>query len=1175
MSKLPSGTIVFLITDIEGSTRLWDQYPKSMQIAIERHNTILMKAIKSLGGHVFKVIGDEYQAAFTSPLPAIEAALDAQRTLIAEEWGEIGAIKVRMGIHVGPGEVVGDDYASHHTLNRVARISGAGHGGQILLSHVVADMVRGLLPEGVYLRDMGEHTFKGLSQPEHIYQVVAPGLPQDFPPLKSLEILPPELSTSLGTVRLPAFLEQEEESERLEPVFVARKRELGQLDIYLDEALAGKGQVAFITGGPGIGKTALFSEFTRRSIESHPDLVIAIGRCNAYSGTGDPFLPFRDIFSMLVGDTEEYWSSGDISREHSLRLWENRRMMIKTLFAHGPDLINVLVSGEEILRFDSTSMLSKENFKQLTQKIKQQDPYGSEMRQSQLFEQCLAVLKTAAKKMPIILILDDLHWADAGSLSLLFHLGKRITKSPILIIGTYRPATVAIGREESSQSLDGIFNEFKRVFGDIEIDLRKVQSKEKSQFVNAYIDVEANKFEDDFRSALLEHTEGHPLFTVELLRDMQDRGDITQDKDKQWVVSKSLDWSKIPVRLEGVIGDRLSRLDEKMHKMLEFACVEGHIFTAQVIAELMEIDEYQVLRILSWDLEKRHNLVQEMKVIEINGRTVSRYKFSHILFQTYLYNKLSKSERLLLHENTAGILEKIYEGHLEEIASSLVIHFDKVGNVDKTIHYLQLAGERALKQFAYQEVIDFIGRSLSMMPKSDANISPNIMVKKARGHIRLGQAFQGLGIYTESKEHLNLALKLLDRPIPVSTGKLIFGIVRQIFRQIMHRLFPKFFLNRYPKGIKREILLNSARAYSYLGDIYFIGNETLPTIYIVLRTLNLAERADPSQKLAEAYALMCIGTGLVPLHQFARWYRGQAEEVAREINHPSTKVRVAFLNSVYNIGIGRWADVAENLENAMIISENIGDRRQWEECVANLANNALLKGDVQQSKELFEALVYEARRSNNMLHLVWGLEGLANHKLRSGETYEAAELLKEALYSLSKDVDKITKFEVYGLLATAHLRLDKMAEARETAESALNFLDGSPTSYSMFQGYSGISEVYMHIWERSKDDIEIRKNSELALQAVKHFFSYARIFPIGKPMAYRFEGIYYWLGSKHKKAANSWMNSLDAAEQLKMPYEIGLAHFELGSHEFGEEIDQTKHMELARLKFDQLGVRYR
>jgi tetratricopeptide (TPR) repeat protein len=885
-------------------------------------------------------------------------------------------------------------------------------------------------------------------------------------------------------------------------------------------------------------------------------------------------LPFRDIFSMIAGDTEEYWSSGEISREQSLRLWENREMILEALLSHGPDLINVLVSGEEILRFDSDSIPGKENLKLLTQMVEQPEIHTSEMRQSQLFEQCLSVLKTAARKKPLLLVLDDLHWADAGSLSLFFHLGKRITNSAMLIIGTFRPAMVAVDREASSPSLEGIVNEFKRVYGDIEIDLRKVRGEENREFVNAYIDSEPNRFEDDFRSALLEHTEGHPLFTVELLRDMRDRGDITQDKDKHWVVSKSLDWGNLPARLEGVIGERISRLDEHIHRMLECASVEGNLFTAQVIAQLMKIDEYQVIRTLSRELEKRYNLVQEVNVFEINGRMISRFKFSHILFQTYLYNKLSVSERRLLHEHTASILENLFEGHLEDIARSLVVHYDKVGNTDKTIRYLQMAGERALQQFAYQEVIDLIGRSLSLMPDSDADSSPEVISQKARAHISLGQAFQGLGLYTESKEHLNLALKLLDRPIPESAGNLIIGIAQQIVRQVMHRLLPRLFLDQYPEGIQREILLDSARAYSLIGEIYFIGNETLPTIYTVLRTVNLAEGAGPSQKLAEAYAQMCLGTGLVPLHRFARWYRGKAEEVAGVINQPSTRVRVAIINSIYDIGVGNWADVASKLENAMRISEEIGDRRQWEECVANLANNALFMGNVQQSKELFETLVHEARRSNNMLHLVWGLEGLANHKLRSGETDEAAELLNEALRSFPEDVDQITKFEVYGLLARALLRKGELPAARQSAESALNLLAGSPTAYSMFQGYSGISEVYIHLWENSGDDTESRKNSGMALQSIKQFVSYARIFPIGKPMVYRFEGIYYWIANKHKKAINSWMRSLSAAERLEMPYEIGLAHFELGSHEFGKEIDQSKHLELAKLKFDQLGVRY-
>ena len=150
-SDLPEGTVTFLFTDIEGSTRMWDRNPKRMKDALERHNLLVNEAIAAHGGRVFKIIGDEFQAAFTQPLQAVEAALAIQRALLAEDWGELGPLRVRMGVHVGPGQPSRTDYESSHTLNRVARICAAGHGGQILISHVAADMVRGLLSEGVQL----------------------------------------------------------------------------------------------------------------------------------------------------------------------------------------------------------------------------------------------------------------------------------------------------------------------------------------------------------------------------------------------------------------------------------------------------------------------------------------------------------------------------------------------------------------------------------------------------------------------------------------------------------------------------------------------------------------------------------------------------------------------------------------------------------------------------------------------------------------------------------------------------------------------------------------------------------------------------------------------------------------------------------------------------------------
>jgi WD40 repeat protein/class 3 adenylate cyclase/tRNA A-37 threonylcarbamoyl transferase component Bud32/energy-coupling factor transporter ATP-binding protein EcfA2 len=187
MSKLPVGTVTFLFTDIQGSTPLWERNPRAMQDALARHNKFLNEAITAYGGTVFKIIGDSFQASFSNPIRAVEAALEAQRKLLAGPWGDIGPLKVRMGIHVGQTELIDNDY-SGHTLNRVARIMGAGHGEQILVSLAVAELVRGHLSGDLALKDMGEHFLKGLAHPEHIFQVIAPDLPVEFPPLVTKDL---------------------------------------------------------------------------------------------------------------------------------------------------------------------------------------------------------------------------------------------------------------------------------------------------------------------------------------------------------------------------------------------------------------------------------------------------------------------------------------------------------------------------------------------------------------------------------------------------------------------------------------------------------------------------------------------------------------------------------------------------------------------------------------------------------------------------------------------------------------------------------------------------------------------------------------------------------------------------------------------------------------------------
>ena len=194
MSAPPTGTVTFLFTDIEGSTRLWERDSSAMRSALARHDEVLRSAIESSGGHVFKTMGDAFCAAFPTAPDALEVALFAQRALLVdqEEWGEAGPLLVRMALHTGAAEERDGDYFGP-PLNRVARLLSAAHGGQTLLSLPAQELVRDLLPVGVELRDLGEHRLKDLARPERVFELLAPELPADFPPLRTLESRPNNL----------------------------------------------------------------------------------------------------------------------------------------------------------------------------------------------------------------------------------------------------------------------------------------------------------------------------------------------------------------------------------------------------------------------------------------------------------------------------------------------------------------------------------------------------------------------------------------------------------------------------------------------------------------------------------------------------------------------------------------------------------------------------------------------------------------------------------------------------------------------------------------------------------------------------------------------------------------------------------------------------------------------
>jgi predicted ATPase/class 3 adenylate cyclase len=186
MNGPPTGTVTFLFTDIEGSTKLWEDDAPAMRVALARHDDVLRSAMGEHGGYVFKTVGDAFCVTFTTAPDALEAALEAQRRLLSSEWKQTGPLRVRMALHTGAAEEREGDYFGP-PLNRVAKLLSAAHGGQVVLSLPTQELVRDQPPTGTSLRDLGERRLKDLFGPERVFQLLAPELPSEFPPLRTLD----------------------------------------------------------------------------------------------------------------------------------------------------------------------------------------------------------------------------------------------------------------------------------------------------------------------------------------------------------------------------------------------------------------------------------------------------------------------------------------------------------------------------------------------------------------------------------------------------------------------------------------------------------------------------------------------------------------------------------------------------------------------------------------------------------------------------------------------------------------------------------------------------------------------------------------------------------------------------------------------------------------------------
>jgi predicted ATPase/class 3 adenylate cyclase len=336
MQSLPVGTVTFLYTDIEGSSRLWEQQPEAMRSGLRRHDNILRQAIEDQGGQIFRTVGDAFCAAFPTAAQGLAAALQVQQALVAQDWqadgiGLASPLHVRICLHSGAAEVQNGDYVGG-SLNRIGRLLPVCYGGQILLTQATEQLGRENLPAAARLLDLGQHRFRDLVHPERVFQLVAPGLPEHFPSLKTLDSTPNNLPLQLTS-------------------FIGREGEIVECTNLLSMR-----RLLTLTGPGGTGKTRLALQVAANVLSSLPDGVWLV----ELAPLADPGMIPQTIASALGLREKPGMVMLDILAEHLrprkiMLIFDNCEHLVEAsaqvadrLLRRCPDL-KILVSSREAL----------------------------------------------------------------------------------------------------------------------------------------------------------------------------------------------------------------------------------------------------------------------------------------------------------------------------------------------------------------------------------------------------------------------------------------------------------------------------------------------------------------------------------------------------------------------------------------------------------------------------------------------------------------------------------------------------------------------------------------------------------------------------------------------------------------------------------------------------------
>ena len=1083
--------VTVMFCDMANSTELTHRLgAEAMHGLLNAFFELAVAEVHGLEGTINQFLGDGFMALFGAPVAhedhvrrALLAALSIQRKLqdaAAAQTVALSHIRVRMGVNTGTVVVgkIGDnlrmDYtAIGDTTNLAARLQQLAQPGLICVSESVSAAGR------LYFdfRPLGKHRLKGIKEPVAVYD--------------------------LTKARAREEIESRTKSVGIGSPLVGRDSELALLEEEIDGLRRGNGGVLIITGEPGAGKSRLVAE-TKRQFGAG-NLLWLEGRAVSF-GRSLSYWPFieilRNCFNIEDDDAED-------------DSWRKLDEGVKELFAdRTPEMLPYLAT-----------VLALRVPAPYEDRVKHLDGQGLRRQvflcMRQLFEQL-------ALRQPVVLLLEDWHWADQSSIELAEHLLPLTGVTPLLAYFVSRPdpkGHAARIRRFASENPGGRFHE---------VILSPLSEEQSTTLIGNLVGT--LELPVALREQILRKTEGNPFFIEEVIRSLVADGFLVRgSRELGWRLSKPIDQVNLPDTVQGLILARIDRLDEEVKQALKLASVIGRSFFHRVLGAISEAERDLDGNLA--ELEHAELIRQRQQLPEVE------YIFKHALVHEAAYGSILAERRRAIHGRVAEAIETLFEGRLDEITSLLAYHYTRAEDWEKAQEYLFKAGDQAGRMAADTEALEHFRQAEAAYVKAFGDkLSPLQRTSLAR---KIGAALYGTGHYEQALEQFRRALSYLGLRYPTSAWGVRRAILKYLGAHFVRRL-----RRRLGVPVKRDMDTVLAKEISTICYFmswadYFLNRERM--LLDSLLELHVGECSDYA--VAEARGLSSVGFGFMMFNarSLARTYHTEASSVAQRTDNPFAIAFAWFTMGFLDFYEGSWDECESLLGRAATAYREAGDIHGWGGATVMLSFFVNFRGNLPLAVTLTEELVRAGQDAADPQVASWGLQELGYSALARGPLDEAAAILKKAQAIAVKIPAWQGLAYQTAMLGKCHVLQGKLDESLVGVNEALHILNieklGTP--FDQVEPLCAYATVHVALAERLEGAPQ-RAATRDARRACRKALRSARLMPGWLPEALRLHGTSDWLSGDHAAAQAHWRESIAVAEKSSFPIERGRTLLEIG-----------------------------